>query len=186
MPLWYILSIPKCKNIFRSALKLQLMSLKLIVFQYNSFIQTSKIPGFPRPTFQNVITHKIFEILWCPLNRIFCTWFWLIKHLNIDIWTKLLGWVFPQAVTYHSILCVRHLNWWSRQNWFVDVTKELLYYQAAETVIVRTQKYNLIYKNTTYEIIQLSNESIRFVLSSTAKTTMNAQTSIENSFPNNG
>jgi hypothetical protein len=40
MPLWYTLSIPKCRNIFRSALKLHLMSLKLIVFQYNSFIQT--------------------------------------------------------------------------------------------------------------------------------------------------
>jgi hypothetical protein len=43
MPLWYILSIAKGKNIFRSALKLYLMSLKLIVFQYNSFIQTKNI-----------------------------------------------------------------------------------------------------------------------------------------------
>jgi hypothetical protein len=43
MPLWYSLSFPKCKNMFRSSLKLHLMSLKLIVFQYNSFIQTSKI-----------------------------------------------------------------------------------------------------------------------------------------------
>jgi hypothetical protein len=25
MPLWYILSIPKCKNIFRNAIKLHLM-----------------------------------------------------------------------------------------------------------------------------------------------------------------
>jgi hypothetical protein len=41
MPLRYILSIPKCKNMFRSALKLHLMSLKLI-FQFNSFIQTSE------------------------------------------------------------------------------------------------------------------------------------------------
>jgi hypothetical protein len=40
----------------KSASKLYLMSLKLIVFQYNSFIQTSKIYKnhfFPRPTFQN-------------------------------------------------------------------------------------------------------------------------------------
>jgi hypothetical protein len=43
------------------------MSLKLIVFQYNSVIQTSKIsknhffPSFPKPTFQNVITHKILR-----------------------------------------------------------------------------------------------------------------------------
>jgi hypothetical protein len=105
MPLWYILSIPKCKNIFRSPLKLHLMSLKLIVFQYNSFTQTSKIyknpffPSFPRPIFQNVITHRIFEILWYPLHRIFeilwyplhrifCTWYTLIKHINIDIWKK--------------------------------------------------------------------------------------------------
>jgi hypothetical protein len=96
MPLWYILSIPKCKDIFRSALKLHLMSLRLIVFQYNSFIQTSKISKnhfFPRPTFQNVITHKIFEILWCPLHRIFCTWYRLIKHINIDIWINGFDWV---------------------------------------------------------------------------------------------
>jgi hypothetical protein len=39
------------------------------VQKYNSFIQTSKIsknyffPSVKRPTFQNVITHKIFEIL---------------------------------------------------------------------------------------------------------------------------
>jgi hypothetical protein len=43
MPLWYILSIPKCKNIFRSALKLHLMSLKLIVFQYNSIFKLPKL-----------------------------------------------------------------------------------------------------------------------------------------------
>jgi hypothetical protein len=92
MPLWYIMSTPRCKNIFRSALKLHLTSLKLIVVQYNSFIQTSKIsknhffPSFPRPKFQNVINHKIFKILWCPLHRIFCTWYRLIKHINIDIW----------------------------------------------------------------------------------------------------
>jgi hypothetical protein len=102
MPLRYILSIPKCKNIFRCALKLHLMSLKLIVFQYNnSFIQTSKIskyhffPSFPRPTFQNVITHNIFEILWCPSHRIFCPWFRLIKHINIDICKKRLWLGFP-------------------------------------------------------------------------------------------
>jgi hypothetical protein len=56
MSLWYILAIPKCKNISRSALKLHLISLKLIVFQYNYFIQTSKIsknhffPNFPSQT----------------------------------------------------------------------------------------------------------------------------------------
>jgi hypothetical protein len=61
--------IPKCKNTFSSDLKLHLMSLKLTVFQYNSCIQTSKIyknhffPSVKRPTFQNVMTHKIFEIL---------------------------------------------------------------------------------------------------------------------------
>jgi hypothetical protein len=72
MPLWYILSIPKCKNMFRSALKLHLhvMSLKLLVFQYNSFIQTSKIsknhffPRAKRPTFQNVITCATFQGPW--------------------------------------------------------------------------------------------------------------------------
>jgi hypothetical protein len=101
MPLWYILSIPKCRNIVTSALKLPLVALKLIEFQYNSFIETSKIsknhffPSFPRPTFQNVITHKIFEILWCPLQRIFRTWYKSIKHINIDIWKKLLWLCFP-------------------------------------------------------------------------------------------
>jgi hypothetical protein len=76
--------------------------LKLIVFQYNSFIQTSKIsknnffPSFPRLTFQNaIITHKIFEILWCPFHRIFCTWYTLIKHINIGIWKKWLWLGFP-------------------------------------------------------------------------------------------
>jgi hypothetical protein len=62
------LSIPKCKNIFRSALKLHLMSLKLIAFKYNSLFKLQKYLKIiffhvPRPTFQNVITHKIFEIL---------------------------------------------------------------------------------------------------------------------------
>jgi hypothetical protein len=60
---------PQVQKYIQKWLKIAPMSLKLIVFQYNSFIQTSKIyknhffPSFPRPTFQNVITHKIFEIL---------------------------------------------------------------------------------------------------------------------------
>jgi hypothetical protein len=64
----------------------------------NSFIQTLKIyknhffPSFlPTPTFQNVITHKLFAILWCPLHRTFCTWYRFIKHINIDIWKKTLA-----------------------------------------------------------------------------------------------
>jgi hypothetical protein len=54
---------PKVQKYIQKCRKFHLMSLKLIVFQYNSFIQTSKIsknnffPSFPRPT------HKIFEML---------------------------------------------------------------------------------------------------------------------------
>jgi hypothetical protein len=62
-------------------------------------------PRFPRPTFQNVITHKIFEILWCPLHRIFCTWYRLIKHINIDIWKKWLWLGFSHRLS--------HLHWYS-------------------------------------------------------------------------
>jgi hypothetical protein len=59
-PLIYFIH-PKVQKYIQKCLKIAPMSLKLIVFQYNSFIQTSKIHVsknhfFPRPTFQNVIT----------------------------------------------------------------------------------------------------------------------------------
>jgi hypothetical protein len=34
-------------------------------------------------------------MLWCPLHRIFCTWYRLIKPINIEIWKNDFGWVFP-------------------------------------------------------------------------------------------
>jgi hypothetical protein len=51
---------PKVQKYIQKCLKIAPMSLKLIVFQYNDFAQTSKIsknhcfPSVKRPTFQNV------------------------------------------------------------------------------------------------------------------------------------
>jgi hypothetical protein len=33
------------------------------------------------------MTHKIFEILWCPLHRIFCTWYRLAGRSHISWYT---------------------------------------------------------------------------------------------------
>jgi hypothetical protein len=53
------------KYIQKCLKKLHLMSLKLILFQYITpkISKNHFFPSFPRPTFQNVIMHKIFEIL---------------------------------------------------------------------------------------------------------------------------
>jgi hypothetical protein len=99
----------------QKCLKIALMPLKLIVpysniiplFKLQNYLKITFFPSFPRRTFQDVITRKIFKILWCPLHRIVCMWYRLIKH--IDIWKKWLG--FPIDGHMCSIKMKKTKDW---------------------------------------------------------------------------
>jgi hypothetical protein len=56
---------PKVQKYIQKCLKIapNVIKIKIPLFKLQKYIKITFFPSFPRPTFQNVITHKIFEIL---------------------------------------------------------------------------------------------------------------------------